>query len=46
MTLKRYVLTEKQFLPRHEVTYPMEERGLQFGDGVYEVARSRNVFFA
>jgi D-alanine transaminase len=39
MTLKLYVLTEKQFLLRHEVTYPMEERGLQFGDGVYEVAR-------
>jgi D-alanine transaminase len=39
MTLKLYVLTEKQFLPRYEVTYPMEERGLQFGDGVYEVAR-------
>jgi D-alanine transaminase len=39
MTLKLYVLTEKQFLPRYEVTYPMEERGLQFGDGVYEVVR-------
>lgn len=39
MTLKPYVLTEKQFLPHHEVTYPMEERGLQFGDGVYEVIR-------
>ncbi|GAJ39549.1 D-amino-acid transaminase [Saccharococcus caldoxylosilyticus] len=39
MTLKPYVLTEKQFLPYHEVTYPMEERGLQFGDGIYEVTR-------
>jgi D-alanine transaminase len=39
MTLKPYVLTEKQFLPQHEATYPMEERGLQFGDGVYEVTR-------
>jgi D-alanine transaminase len=39
MTLKPYVLTEKQFLPQREATYPMEERGLQFGDGVYEVTR-------
>lgn len=39
MTLKPYVLTEKNFFLYQEVTYPLEERGLQFGDGVYEVVR-------
>jgi len=39
MTIKPYVLTEKQFLPYEQLVYPFEERGLQFGDGVYEVIR-------
>jgi D-alanine transaminase len=39
MGIKPYVLTEKQFLPYQELMYPFEERGLQFGDGVYEVIR-------
>jgi len=39
MTLKPYVLTEKSFFLYQEVAYPLEERGLQFGDGVYEVVR-------
>jgi len=39
MPIKPYVLTEKQFLPYEQLVYPFEERGLQFGDGVYEVIR-------
>jgi D-alanine transaminase len=39
MTVKPYVLTERGFLRSEQVVYPMEERGLQFGDGVYEVVR-------
>jgi D-alanine transaminase len=39
MTLKPYILTEKNFFLYQEVTFPPEERGLQFGDGVYEVIR-------
>lgn len=33
------VLSQKEFLNRDHLTYPFEERGLQFGDGVYEVIR-------
>lgn len=33
------VLSQDQFLHRDKLTYPFEERGLQFGDGVYEVIR-------
>jgi len=33
------ILSQKQFAHKDELTYPFEERGLQFGDGVYEVIR-------
>jgi len=39
MTMKPYVLTQTEFVNHEELNYPFEERGLQFGDGVYEVAR-------
>ncbi|NNU84195.1 D-amino-acid transaminase [Geobacillus sp. BMUD] len=42
MSVKRYVLTDRGILRYEQVTYPMEERGLQFGDGVYEVVRLYN----
>ncbi|KJE26828.1 D-amino-acid transaminase [Geobacillus kaustophilus] len=42
MSVKPYVLTERGIVRYEQVTYPMEERGLQFGDGVYEVVRLYN----
>lgn len=33
------VLTQKSFAHKDKLAYPFEERGLQFGDGVYEVIR-------
>src|SRR5690625_662958 len=33
------ILSQKQFAHKDELTYPFEEIGLQFGDGVYEVIR-------
>ncbi|WP_181349291.1 D-amino-acid transaminase [Thalassobacillus sp. CUG 92003] len=39
MSVKPFVLTENDFCKNDELTYPFEERGLQFGDGVYEVIR-------
>ncbi|UFU00317.1 D-amino-acid transaminase [Radiobacillus kanasensis] len=39
MTVHSYVLSQLEFVDRHSLTYPFEERGLQFGDGVYEVIR-------
>lgn len=33
------VLTQNGFINKNELHYPFEERGLQFGDGVYEVIR-------
>ncbi|SDJ42030.1 D-amino-acid transaminase [Salimicrobium halophilum] len=39
MGLYDVMLTEKGFVQKEELTYPFEERGLQFGDGVYEVIR-------
>ncbi|MFC0523386.1 D-amino-acid transaminase [Pontibacillus salicampi] len=39
MSIRPYVLTEKEFMNQEELMYPFEERGLQFGDGVYEVIR-------
>ncbi|AMX84445.1 D-alanine aminotransferase [Geobacillus subterraneus] len=39
MSVKPHVLTERGIFRYEQVTYPMEERGLQFGDGVYEVVR-------
>ncbi|QDP39593.1 D-amino-acid transaminase [Radiobacillus deserti] len=42
MTVHSYVLSQQEFVDRHSLTYPFEERGLQFGDGVYEVIRVYN----
>ncbi|SIS47153.1 D-amino-acid transaminase [Salimicrobium flavidum] len=39
MSLYDLILTEKGFMQQNELSYPFEERGLQFGDGVYEVIR-------
>ncbi|QST02375.1 D-amino-acid transaminase (plasmid) [Pontibacillus sp. ALD_SL1] len=39
MPLDSYVLKDLQVASPQEALYPMEERGLQFGDGVYEVVR-------
>lgn len=39
MTMKPYVLTQTEYVNHEELNYPFEERGLQFGDGVYEVVR-------
>jgi len=33
------VLSQNKFIQKDSLTYPFEERGLQFGDGVYEVIR-------
>ncbi|MEQ6376885.1 D-amino-acid transaminase [Bacillaceae bacterium S4-13-56] len=42
MTIKSTILTEQGFMNHDELSYPFEERGLQFGDGVYEVIRVYN----
>ena len=39
MAVYPIVLTQKSFAHKDKLTYPFEERGLQFGDGVYEVIR-------
>ncbi|UOR13272.1 D-amino-acid transaminase [Halobacillus amylolyticus] len=39
MSVYDYVLTESQFVHKDDLNYPFEERGLQFGDGIYEVIR-------
>ncbi|MFD1017685.1 D-amino-acid transaminase [Thalassobacillus hwangdonensis] len=39
MAISPYILTEKDFVAQEKLQYPFEERGLQFGDGVYEVIR-------
>src|SRR5699024_4950549 len=33
------ILSQNKFTQKDSLTYPFEERGLQFGDGVYEVIR-------
>lgn len=42
MTVYPIVLSQDKFLQKETLTYPFEERGLQFGDGVYEVIRIYN----
>ncbi|MBA2174624.1 D-amino-acid transaminase [Halobacillus locisalis] len=42
MTIYNQILTEKEFVQQDRLTYPFEERGLQFGDGIYEVIRVYN----
>jgi len=39
MSIYSIVLSQNNFVHRDELLYPFEERGLQFGDGVYEVIR-------
>lgn len=36
------IFSQGKFLHRDDLTFPFEERGLQFGDGVYEVIRVYN----
>lgn len=36
------VLSQSKFIHRDSVKYPLEERALQFGDGIYEVIRIYN----
>ncbi|MEN1968590.1 D-amino-acid transaminase [Lentibacillus sp. N15] len=42
MTNYPVVLSQTKFVHRDTLHYPFEERGLQFGDGVYEVIRVYN----
>ncbi|WJE16729.1 D-amino-acid transaminase [Halobacillus sp. ACCC02827] len=42
MTIYDHVLTEGGFVDQNDLRYPFEERGLQFGDGIYEVIRVYN----
>ncbi|GEN53047.1 D-amino-acid transaminase [Halobacillus faecis] len=42
MTIHDHILTEKDFVKQDTLKYPFEERGLQFGDGIYEVIRVYN----
>ncbi|WP_226576607.1 D-amino-acid transaminase [Halobacillus litoralis] len=39
MAIYNHILTENQFVEQNDLRYPFEERGLQFGDGIYEVIR-------
>src|SRR5690625_458415 len=42
MTIYSFVFSQNKFINKHELVFPFEERGLQFGDGVYEVIRIYN----
>ncbi|MBY7142984.1 D-amino-acid transaminase [Virgibacillus sp. NKC19-3] len=39
MSVYPIIMAQETFTHRDHLTYPYEERGLQFGDGVYEVIR-------
>jgi len=39
MSIYPIILSQGEFINKEDLTYPFEERGLQFGDGVYEVIR-------
>ncbi|WP_188456710.1 D-amino-acid transaminase [Virgibacillus oceani] len=39
MSIYPIMLSQTKFIQRDKLNYPFEERGLQFGDGVYEVIR-------
>lgn len=39
MAVHPYVLSQNEFVNGNQLTYPFQERGLQFGDGIYEVIR-------
>src|SRR5690625_5071754 len=42
MSVYPIILSQMSFTHRDNLTYPYEERGLQFGDGIYEVIRIYN----
>jgi len=42
MSVYPIIMTQSEFTHRDNLNYPFEERGLQFGDGVYEVIRIYN----
>jgi|SRR5690625_100245 len=42
MSVYPIILSQMNFTHRDNLTYPYEERGLQFGDGIYEVIRIYN----
>ncbi|MFD1037594.1 D-amino-acid transaminase [Virgibacillus byunsanensis] len=42
MSVYPIILSQTKFTHRDNLKYPFEERGLQFGDGVYEVIRIYN----
>lgn len=42
MSVYPIILSQTKFIHRDSLKYPYEERGLQFGDGVYEVIRIYN----
>lgn len=42
MSVYPIVLSQKNFIAKDHLRFPFEERGLQFGDGVYEVIRIYN----
>lgn len=39
MAVYPIIISQGSFMHKDKLTYPFEERGLQFGDGVYEVIR-------
>ncbi|GLO65534.1 D-amino-acid transaminase [Oceanobacillus kimchii] len=39
MSVYPIILTQSEFRNKDSLNYPFEERGLQFGDGIYEVIR-------
>lgn len=39
MSMYPIILTQSKFMHKDHLHYPFEERGLQFGDGIYEVIR-------
>ncbi|MFD1452001.1 D-amino-acid transaminase [Oceanobacillus sojae] len=39
MSVYSTILTQSEFVDKDSLSYPFEERGLQFGDGIYEVIR-------
>ncbi|WP_010093818.1 D-amino-acid transaminase [Ornithinibacillus scapharcae] len=45
MSVFPVVLSQSKFIHRDSVKYPLEERALQFGDGIYEVIRIYNGSF-
>lgn len=42
MSVYPLVLSQQKLVPQDDLLFPFEERGLQFGDGVYEVIRIYN----